>query len=82
MLVFLETNDYVGCFVDTMDRLLPYKYVNRLETEKVESHSELENNRCILHCRGVGTIYAGTEVCYNNDNNNDNYNNKFVIQRR
>ncbi|XP_076084745.1 sialate:O-sulfotransferase 1-like [Mytilus galloprovincialis] len=52
----LGSFDYLGCFVDNPVRLLPHGYNG-------DGHyPKMENNRCILFCKGQGFKYAGTEA--------------------
>ncbi|XP_063406436.1 kremen protein 1-like [Mytilus trossulus] len=52
----LGSFDYLGCFVDYHDRLLSHGYNGD------GHHPQMENNRCILYCKGQGYKYAGTEA--------------------
>ncbi|CAG2253718.1 unnamed protein product [Mytilus edulis] len=48
--------DYVGCFADSLNRLLPHYYLFN-----GKDHPEIENNRCLLYCKDLGYKYAGTQ---------------------
>ncbi|CAG2249212.1 unnamed protein product [Mytilus edulis] len=53
----VDSNDYVGCFVDTRTRrLLPHQYwLNG------NNPPDLENNLCLLYCKEQGYMYFGTQ---------------------
>lgn len=56
--IWADSDDYVGCFVDSKRRLLPQQY-------KINGngyHTDIENNRCLLYCKDQGYKYSGTEV--------------------
>ncbi|VDI36480.1 Hypothetical predicted protein [Mytilus galloprovincialis] len=76
----IGSDEYVGCFIDTLTRLLPHEYVLNDES----FHSDMENNMCLLHCKELGYIYFGTEAAgfcfcgddpywYGPENVTDNY---------
>ncbi|XP_063418865.1 uncharacterized protein LOC134701659 [Mytilus trossulus] len=53
----IDSNDYVGCFVDTRTRLLPHKYwLNG------NNPPDMENNLCLLYCKEQGYMYFGTQA--------------------
>ncbi|VDH96296.1 Hypothetical predicted protein [Mytilus galloprovincialis] len=80
VLFYTGSDEYVGCFIDTLTRLLPHEYVLNDES----FHSDMENNMCLLHCKELGYIYFGTEAAgfcfcgddpywYGPENVTDNY---------
>ncbi|CAG2204948.1 unnamed protein product [Mytilus edulis] len=56
--VLTDSNEYVGCFVDTYTRrLLPHRYVLNDGTNS----PDMENNLCFLYCKEQGYMYSGTQ---------------------
>lgn len=65
--IWADSDDYVGCFVDSKRRLLPQQY-------KINGngyHTDIENNRCLLYCKDQGYKYSGTEVIKANEERTD-----------
>ncbi|CAC5399287.1 unnamed protein product [Mytilus coruscus] len=63
-----ESKDFVGCYVDTHPaRILPHLYVFEEpggidDSVVTDHHPEMENNRCLLYCKGQGFKYSGTQA--------------------
>ncbi|CAC5397982.1 Protein strawberry notch homolog 2,Protein strawberry notch homolog 1,Protein strawberry notch,Protein FORGETTER 1 [Mytilus coruscus] len=65
-----DSKDFVGCYVDKYDRILPHSYVLKEgitgidDEEDTDHHPDMENNRCFLYCKDQGFKYSGTQFNY------------------